>query len=87
MPVSRNRKKKNNQNKAKASPFSFEELFNSHLNDCRECEGARDEFNFDDLPDEEQRHWEKSGIKESIDFFLYCSICNEFSAILEIEEL
>lgn len=89
MPVSRNRKKKNSQNnkhKCKdASVANLSDLFDMHINDCRNCEGIRDEFTFDEMPVKEQVHWEKSGIKESIGYFLYCPSCDKYSAIVEIE--
>lgn len=89
MPVSRNRKKKNNRsnNPKPDQPRCIKELFKLHLNDCRKCEGTRDEFSFYELPEEEQRHWDKSGMIGSIDFFLYCPICDEYSAILDIDEI
>ena len=91
MPVSRNRKKKTNQNnkyKCKdAFPANLSDLFSMNINDCRKCEGIRDEFAFDELPVEEQVHWDKSGILKQIDYILYCTDCEEYSAIVKLEEL
>lgn len=91
MPVSRNRKKKYNHNskhKPKAAkPKCIHELFRLQTNPCKKCRGVRDEFSFKELPDEEQCDWEKAEIKESIDFFLYCASCEEYSAVLELEDL
>jgi hypothetical protein len=89
MPVSRNRKNKNNQNNSRgkaAPPMCIHELFRLQMNPCRKCGGERDEFIYKELPDKEQPHWKESGILESIDYFLYCPSCEEWSAILEIEE-
>lgn len=89
MPISRNRKRKSNKNnnhKAKtASPIKFKELFNLHFNDCRKCDGLRDVFNFSELPEGEKRHWERSGLLDQINIFVYCPECDEYSAIIDIE--
>lgn len=89
MPVSRNRKKKNNQIsncKSKVTqPKCINELFRLQTNPCRKCSGARDEFNFDELPKEQQPHWEEAVILESIDYFLYCPSCEEWSALFKTE--
>ncbi|MCC9134862.1 hypothetical protein ACFSKU_19835 [Pontibacter silvestris] len=90
MPVSRNRKKKNNQNNNNkpriASPMCIHELFQFQFNNCRKCGRARDKFEYDELPKEEQLHWDKAGIQQSIDFILYCPSCEEYSALLKTEE-
>ncbi|PTX21146.1 hypothetical protein C8N40_102115 [Pontibacter mucosus] len=81
MPVSRNRKKKNNQNnkpKAKA--------INQRIDDCRNCESLRDEFTFEELLDVEQTHWARSGVVRQIGYFLYCPNYDEYSAILEMDD-
>lgn len=90
MPVSRNKKKKNSQNnsRGKAAPtMCIHELFRLQTNPCRKCGGIRDEFSYMELPDKEQPHWKASGILSSVDYFLYCPNCDEYSAILEVDEL
>lgn len=91
MPVSRNRKRKNNQNnnsKPKAALTKcIHELFNLQINNCRKCGSARDKFEFNELPKEEKLHWDKAGVSKSIDFILYCPSCEEYSAILDVEGL
>lgn len=87
MPVSRNRKKKNNQKniiKAK-KPRCINELFKLQTNPCRKCGGARDEFSFDELPNIQQSQWKESGMLDSVDYFLYCPSCNEYSALFKTE--
>lgn len=88
MPVSRNRKKKNSKQCHCKSKTTNQGILDKLLgvNDCRKCDGIRDEFSFKELPDHEQHHWEKSEIVDQIDYFLYCPNCDEYSAIIEIEE-
>jgi hypothetical protein len=88
MPISRNRKKKSTNNFKTRNPsvMNLHEILNIHMNNCRECGGKRDEFAFDELPDEEQEHWNEPEIKDSIDCFLHCPNCEEYSAIFEVEE-
>ncbi|PVY42891.1 hypothetical protein C8E01_10266 [Pontibacter virosus] len=89
MPVSRNRKKQNNQNNNYqpriARPMCVHELFEMQFNNCRKCGRPRDKFEYDELPKEEQQHWDESGVQESIDFIVYCPSCEENSAILEVD--
>ncbi|WP_162052678.1 hypothetical protein [Pontibacter pamirensis] len=90
MPVSRNRKKKNNQNNNSkpraARPMCIHELFRLQTNPCRKCGGTRDEFSFEELPKEEKPHWEEGEILASIDYFLSCPSCEEYSALHTTEE-
>lgn len=88
MPVSRNRKKKCNQNNKPrvTRPMCIHELFKMQFNNCRKCGRPRDKFRYDELPKEEQLHWDDTGIQKSIDFILYCPSCEEYSALLKTED-
>ncbi|PRY08871.1 hypothetical protein CLV24_12035 [Pontibacter ummariensis] len=87
MPVSRNRKKKNNSSRVKAAPpMCIHELFKLQTNPCRKCGRVRDEFSYKELPDKEQPHWKETGVLDSIDYFLYCPSCEEYSALFMTEE-
>ncbi|PRY08858.1 hypothetical protein CLV24_12022 [Pontibacter ummariensis] len=90
MPVSRNRKKKsdqsNNHRPKAAKHMCIHELFRLQTNPCRKCGGVRDEFSYKELPDEQQPHWKETGMLDSIDYFLYCPSCEEYSAILAVDE-
>jgi hypothetical protein len=85
MPVSRNRNKKNKKYINRLPSFADLSRMKG-LDNCRNCNGLRDEFSLDELPDEEQEHWKEPEIKDSIESFLFCPTCEEYSAIFGVEE-
>lgn len=51
---------------------------------CSECCSNRQKLSFWNLTIEEKHHWIKCPYYSSISYYLYCSSCKEYTAILEV---
>jgi hypothetical protein len=53
--------------------------------ECRSCNRIREKLSFSQLPERDRERWIMTGLVPKTEYFLFCEICNQYSAVSKAE--